>query len=98
GTLTLTVDGARVAAAYGGDPAIAGTLHLGGTSATTANAEPAQTLAAPCPGAQTPNTLPVGAASLSVSDSTLFVFFAGTLAAASSCAGAQLAGSILCDK
>ena len=98
GTLTLAVDGAKVTVAYSGDPAIAGSLHLVGTSATTAKPEPAQTLAALCPGAQTPSTLPVGAASLSLSDSTLFVSFAGTLGGASSCAGAQLAGSILCGK
>jgi hypothetical protein len=101
GTLTLAQDGARVSAQYVGDPSLAGTLSLGVTTSTTANAEAGQTLMAPCTvpaGTQkTPEPLSISAGALAISESTLFLSFAGTIAASSSCPGAQVAGSVICS-
>jgi len=100
GTLTVAQDGGRVSAQYVGDPSLAGTLSLNVTTSTTANAEAGQTLMAPCmvppPGTQTPEPVAVAAGALAIDDSTLFVSFAGTMAAGSSCPGAQVAGSVIC--
>jgi hypothetical protein len=105
GTLALAVDGSRITGRYSGDHALAGTLRFSATTATTANAEAGQTLMAPCmvPGrtgvpSQTPEPLPIAAGSLTLVDSTLFLSFAGSTAAGSSCPGAQVAGSLICAR
>jgi hypothetical protein len=106
GTLTLTQDGAEVTAQYRDDSSLAGTLHLVATTSTTANAAAGQTLMTPCTvpigtgsgPSKTPETLPITAGSLTISDSTLFLSFAGTMAAGSSCPGAQVAGSVICSR
>ena len=108
GTLTLTQTGTEVTAEYDGDSSIAGTIHFTATTATTAIAEENQTLMAPCtvpiaPGtgggpSPTPQVLPIGAGSLSVVGSTLFLSFAGTMGASSSCSGASMGGSLICSK
>jgi hypothetical protein len=106
GTLTLTQNGAQVTAQYSGDPSLAGTLRLATTSSTTASVAAGQTLMAPCmvPVAtgimppQTPEPLPIAAGSLSIVGSTLFLSFAGSTGAGSSCPGAQVAGSVICSK
>lgn len=105
GVLTLAQDGAKLTVQYAGDSSLAGTLRLVASSATTANAEPGQTLSAPCmvpartglPSA-TPEPLPVAAGSLTFIDSTLFLSFAGTTAAGSSCPGARVAGTVICAR
>jgi hypothetical protein len=102
GTLTLTQDGATASAAYVGDTSLAGTLSLGVTTSTTAGAEAGQTLTASCvvPAGtepRTPEPLPIAAGALAISDSTLFLSFAGTMAAGSSCPGTQVAGSVICS-
>jgi hypothetical protein len=101
GTLTLAQEGAKGSAQYAGDSSLAGTLSLSITTSTTANAEAGQTLMAPCvvplPGTQTPEPLPIAAGALAISDSTLFLSFAGTMAASSACPGAQVAGSVICS-
>jgi len=108
GTLALTQTGAEVTVAYSGDPSVAGTLHLTSTTSTTAIAAADQTLTAPCTvpfstvtGAgpsPTPVTLPISAGSLALVGSTLFVSFAGTMDASSSCPGALMAASLICSK
>jgi hypothetical protein len=102
GTLLLTEDGARVTAEYSGDASLAGTLHLQARSATSAGAGPGQTMMAPCmaPGrrVQPSELLPVAAGSLSEIGSTLFLSFAGVMEEGSSCAGAQVAGAVICEK
>jgi hypothetical protein len=100
GTLTLAQDGATVSAQYVGDSSLAGTLRMSVTTSTTANAEAGQTLMAPCMVpvvSQTPEPLSIAAAALAISDSTLFLSFAGTMAASSSCPDAQVAGSVICS-
>ena len=97
GTLTLAEDGTKASAQYSGDSSLAGTLTLGVTTSTTANADAGQTLMAPCmvpvaTGTQTLGPLSVAAGALAISESTLFLSFAGTMAAGSSCPGAQVAG------
>src|SRR4051794_10740001 len=91
GALPLPADGARLTAQYTGDAALAGTLRFSATTPTSAAAEAGQTLMSPCmaAGSQTPEALPVAAGALTFSDGTLFVSFAGTMPASSSCAGAQ---------
>lgn len=106
GSLTLTEAGGDFAASYSGDPYIAGLLHFGAQTATTATARPDQSVSAPClvpittggglPA--TPETLAIRAASLMLNDSTLFFSFAGAMSADSSCPGAKKAGSLLCTK
>jgi hypothetical protein len=102
GTLILTEDGARVTAEYSGDASLAGTLHLQGRSATSASAGPGQTMTAPCmaPGrrVRASESLTVAAGSLSEIGSTLFLSFAGVMGEGSSCAGAQVAGAVICEK
>ncbi|WP_437587875.1 hypothetical protein [Sorangium sp. So ce1000] len=105
GTLTLAEDGGKVTAQYSGDSSLAGTLRLVPTTSTTARAEAGQSLMTPCMvpvgmggPSQTPEALPIAAGSLALNDSTLFIAFAGTMAASSSCPGAQVAGSVLCSK
>jgi hypothetical protein len=105
GTLTLTADGAKVTGHYSGDFSIAGTLRFDATSPTTASVEAGQALMAPCMApmrtggaSQTPEPLPIAAGALTLTDSTLFVSFAGTTAAGSSCPGAQVAGSLVCPR
>jgi hypothetical protein len=104
GTLTLAQDGAQVSAAYAGDAHLAGALSLGVTTAETASADAGQTMTAPCmvpipaaPGTQTPEPLSVAAGGLAINESTLFLSFAGTMAASSSCPGAQVAGNVICS-
>jgi hypothetical protein len=66
----------------------------------TANAEAGQILMAPCmvpTGTHPPEPLPIAAGALAIIDSTLFLSFAGTMAASSSCPGAQVAGSVICS-
>jgi hypothetical protein len=100
GTLTLAQDRAQLTARYDGDPSLAGTLGLALTTATTARAASGQTLMAPCmvpvtmPSA--PEPLPIAAGALSIVGSTLFLSFAGTMAAGA-CPGARLAGSLICS-
>jgi hypothetical protein len=101
GTLTLAQDGATVSAHYGGDASLAGMLSLSVTTSTTASAEAGQTLMAPCtvpfgPETRPPEPLSIAAGALAISESTLFLSFAGTMAASSSCPGAQVAGSVIC--
>jgi hypothetical protein len=102
GTLTLTEHGAQLAAEYSGDKSVAGTLHFAATTSTTASAETGQILVAPCVGAGrlsgAAETLRIAAGSLTMLDATLFLSFAGTMADGSSCAGAQVAGSLICSK
>jgi len=102
GTLTLAQDGAKVSAQYLGDASLAGTLSLGVTTSATASADAGQTMMAPCmvpapTGTQTPETLSIAAGALAISESKLFLSFAGTMAADSSCPGAQVAGSVICS-
>jgi hypothetical protein len=101
-TLTLTQDGTKVSAQYAGDPSLAGTLTLALTTSTTASADAGQALMAPCmlpvsTATQTPAQLPVAAGALAISESTLFLSFAGTMADSSSCPGVQVAGSVICS-
>jgi hypothetical protein len=106
GTLTLTQIGAEATAQYSGDSAIAGTLRLTVTTATTAIAEANQSLVAPCEvpvgmgsgPSPTPEPLHLAAGSVAVAGSTLFLSFAGTMGASSSCSGAVVAGSLICAK
>jgi len=70
-----------------------------------ASAAASQTLAVPCAvpigaasGLPSPAALPVAAGSLTVVGSTLFLSFAGTMDASSSCSGAQVAGTLICAK
>jgi hypothetical protein len=101
GTLALSQDGASVSAQYSGDSSLAGTLRMSVTTSTTANAEAGQTLMTPCvvpTRSQTPEPLSIAAGALAISDSTLFLSFAGTMAASSSCPDAQVAGSVICSK
>ena len=103
GTLRLAQDGAKVSAAYAGDVYLGGTLRFGLTTSTTAGAETSQTLQTPCTipmGRATPpptaQPLPVAAGSLTLVGSKLFVSFIGTMG--SSCADAQVAGTLICSK
>jgi len=100
GTLTLAEDGATASAQYVGDSSLAGTLSLVVTTSTTASAEAGQTLMAPCMvdplGTPAPEPLSIAAGALAINESTLFLSFAGTLPASSSCLGAQVAGSVIC--
>jgi hypothetical protein len=101
GTLTLAQDGAKASAQYMGDSSLAGMLTLDVTTSTTANADTGQTLMAPCmvpvsTGTQPPGPLSIASGALTISESTLFLTFAGTMAASSSCPGAQVAGSVIC--
>jgi hypothetical protein len=107
GTLTLTQTGADVTAQYTSDSAIGGTMLLTATTATTASPAASQSLTVPCavpidpsgaPPSLSPSPLPVAAGSLAVVGSTLFLSFAGTMDARSSCAGADVAGSLICTK
>jgi hypothetical protein len=102
GTLMLTEDGAKVTAQYSGDSSLAGSLRFAATTSTTASAEAGQTLMAPCMGTGRPAGMPemlhIAAGSLTMIDSTLFLSFAGTMANSSSCAGAQVAASVICSK
>jgi hypothetical protein len=102
GTLILTEDGARVTAEYSGDASLAGTLHLQARSAISASAGAGQTMMAPCMGpgrrVRASESLPVAAGSLSEIGSTLFLSFAGVMDEGSSCAGAQVAGAVICEK
>ena len=105
GGLTLTQDGAKVTAQYGGDTSFSGTLRLAATTSMTARAEPGQTLMAPYMDAmraggpsRTPERVRVSAGSLTLIDSTLFISFAATMADNSSCPGAQIAGTVICAK
>jgi len=102
GTLTLADNGAKVSALYAGDSSLAGTLSLGVTTSTTASADAGQTLMALCmvrPGTETrpPEPLPIAAGALAINDSTLFLSFAGTMPASSSCPGEQVAGTVICS-
>ena len=47
---------------------------------------------------QTPEPLPIATGALTLTDSTLFLSFAGTTAAGSSCPGAKVAGALICAK
>jgi hypothetical protein len=110
GTLTVTQSGAQVTAAYTGDTAVSGTLDFAVTTSASANADPGQTLLAPClvpldppPLPGPPETLAVAAGSLAmVDDTTLFLSLSGSMTAtqamSSSCPGALKMGSILCTK
>jgi hypothetical protein len=105
GTLALAVDGSRITGRYSGDHALTGTLRFSAMTPTTAIAEAGQTLMAPCMVArgtgmpsQTPEPLPIANGALTLTDSTLFVSFAGTTAAGSSCPGAKVAGSLICAR
>jgi hypothetical protein len=105
GTLTLAEDGPKVTVQYSGDSSLAGTLRLVTTTSTTAHAEAGQTLMTPCMvpmgkrgPSQAPEALAIAAGSLAWIDSTLFVSFTGTMAAGSSCPGAQVAGSVICSR
>jgi hypothetical protein len=105
GTLALSVDGSRITGRYSGDHVLAGTLRYSATTPTTAIAETGQTLMAPCMvprgtgvPPQTPEPLPIATSALMLTDSTLFVSFAGTTAADSSCPGANVAGSLICAR
>lgn len=101
GTLTLIEDGARVTAQYSGDSSLAGTLRFKAKTSTAAGAEAGQSLITPCMGTGRPSQgeiLPIAAGSLTMIDSTLFLSFAGTMADSSSCAGAQVAGSVICSR
>ena len=91
-----------MSAQYAGDSSLAGTLSLGVTTAATASADAGQTMMAPCmvpipTGTQTPGLLSIAAGALAIDESTLFLSFAGTMAASSSCPGAQVAGSVICS-
>jgi hypothetical protein len=107
GTLSVTSTSSQVTAVFGGDKFIQGTLHFGATTAETANGALAQSLTTACevpigiglpPPPETPETLPVKAASLMLGDSTLVVSYAGSMDASSPCPGAQKAGSFVCTK
>lgn len=100
GKLTLTVGRSKVTGRYSGDPSLAGTMRFRATTPTAAIAEAGQILMASCMGvpSQTPEPLPVATGMLTLTDSTLFLSFAGTMAAGSSCPGAKLAGSLICTR
>ncbi len=106
GTLVLSQSGAQLTASYSGDPSVAGTLQLGVTTASTANALATQSLTVPCdvplgtggaPPPPKPEQLPIAAASLAVDGPTLFLSFSGALGAGSSCSGAEKVGSVICS-
>lgn len=103
GTLRLAQDGAKVSIAYAGDTYLRGALRFGVTTSTTAAAETGQTLQTPCTipmgkasAPPTPQPLSVAAGSLTLVGSKLFVSFTGTMG--SSCADAQVAGTLICSK
>jgi hypothetical protein len=105
GTLTLTADGSKVTGQYNGDRSLAGTLRFGATTPTTAIAEAGQTLMAPCMvprgtglPSQTPEPLPIATGAITLTDSVLFLSFAGTTATGSSCPGAKVVGSLICPR
>ena len=105
GTLTLTANGSNVTGRYSGDRSLAGTLRFSATTATTAIAEAGQSLVAPCMiptgtgvPSQTPEPLPIASGALTLTDSRLFLSFAGTTPAGSSCPGAKVAGTLICAK
>jgi hypothetical protein len=100
GTLTLTQTGSVVTAKYSGDWALEGTLDLDVTSDTSATAASGQSMATPCPAGpyQSPEPMPVTAASLVVDGSALLLSFAGTMGASAPCAGALEAGTLYCSK
>jgi hypothetical protein len=103
GTLTLAQQSTKLSAAYAGDSYIVGTLRFDLASSTTAGTEGGQTLQARCTipmgggvPSQTIQALNVAAGSLSLVGSKLVVSFSGTMG--SSCANAQVAGSLICSK
>lgn len=105
GTLAVNVDGANVTGRYSGDRSLAGTLRFRASTATTAIAERGQTLMAPCMipdgtgvSSQTPEPIPIATGALTLTDSTLFLSFAGATAAGSSCPGAKVAGTLICAR
>lgn len=102
-TLVLAQEGAAVVTTgAGGDAAIAGALHWTLTTPTTASADVGQSLMVPC--ALTglangpPEALEISAGSLAVVDSTVFVSFAGTMGASTSCPGARKVAGLVCTK
>ncbi len=103
GALTLSQKGAEVTAQYD-DPTLSGFVQLRVTSATTANVETGQHLTTDCPPVintpppSTPNLLPIAAGSLSVDGPVLFLSYAGTMDATSSCEGTKKTGSVVCFK
>jgi hypothetical protein len=103
GTLTLAQDTAKASATYAGDSYLVGTLRFGLTTSTTAGAEAGQTLLTRCTipmGRDIPSPtlqpLSIAAGSFTLVGSKLFVSFIGTLG--SSCADAQVAGTLICSK
>jgi hypothetical protein len=103
GTLNLTQVAGEVTAVYSGDSFVDGTLLFTATTATTAIGEPDQTLQVSClgptgmgGGSAAPQTLSLASTSIAIAGSTVFVSFAGTMAASASCAGAVVAGSLVC--
>jgi hypothetical protein len=100
GVLTLSQSGATVTAEYTGDSELAGTLIFTATSPTTAAADPAQAMAAPCqvvgndPGP--PEPLRVSAASLAIHEKTLMVMIRGAMPDATGCPGVEKIAGIVC--
>jgi hypothetical protein len=106
GALTLLQQGTTLTAPYSSDSALVGTLQFDLATETTATASAGQSVTTPCEVPvsttsgvpETPGTLSVSAASVTALGSTLFLSFAGTMAASSACAGARKAGSVICER
>lgn len=102
GALTLTQNGADVTAHYTGDTELTGALDLTLDAAGTGSAVANQKLGALC---QTDllsqpslGDLAITAASLTDDAGTIFLSFAGTMTATTSCSGAEKIATLVCTK
>jgi hypothetical protein len=98
GTLSLTQTGAHLTATYGGDAEVTGTIDLTVSTASVALGSAGQTLTALCGIGPDTGELPVTASTLTVEGGTVFLSFAGTTSASSSCPGTQVTGTLVCTK
>ncbi len=107
GTLELAQGATSVSARYTGESDLTAALTFTATTATTALAGAGQSVMTPCTvpvaafggdgPSPTPVALPIDAASIAVDGETLFVSFAGTMDANSTCAGARMAVTLVCE-
>jgi hypothetical protein len=108
GKLTITETGGVLTAAYADDTYVTGSMQFVATTRSAAGpASTSQTIQVYCdnpvstpggnPGAPL-DTLPVTSSTLTIDGSSVVLSFAGTMGAASGCAGAQTFVSILCAK
>jgi hypothetical protein len=107
GTLELAQGGTSVSARYTGESDLTAHLTFTATTATTALAGSGESVMTPCTvpiGAfggggpsPTPVALPIDAASIALDGETLFVSFTGTMDASSTCSGARVAVTLVCQ-